>query len=186
MPRKAAPSSVGIADVAAARGVSESGVRSALVKADAESAELGGAWPRGGIPQPARRRPRVEWDRPGPIDTYMAAGARNQRPAELDDVEWLRREYVERGRSTYDLAKELGVSKDTVRVALGRLGLPIRSGPASRPGPLDGYSLAELDAARVEHGSMEATAKALGTTHMTLRDKIRRLSAEAEATSATG
>lgn len=52
------------------------------------------------------------------------------RPAQLDDHAWLSAEYETEGRSSYDLADELGCDPWTVRKALARLGIPLR--PAGR------------------------------------------------------
>ena len=184
MPRTAPPArtSMTIQDVADVRGVAVSAVKAALAAADREARALK-AWPRAGIPEPSRRRPRVEWDVPGPIEEYAAAGVRNTRPPELDNEEWLRREYVTRGRSLISIAAELRgrwggtTSKDTVRISLERKFIPVRSG--ARPGVLDPYTLPQLLEKVEQAGSMEAAAEALGCSHMTLRGKIRQLKAKA-------
>lgn len=50
------------------------------------------------------------------------------RYAQLADRGWLEREYVERGRSTREIATELGTANTTVALALRRHGIPRRAG----------------------------------------------------------
>src|SRR4051794_2894289 len=49
----------------------------------------------------------------------------------LEDQQWLTKHYIERGRSSADVAAELGVTAVTVRHALRAAGIPLR--PRGRP-----------------------------------------------------
>jgi orotate phosphoribosyltransferase-like protein len=52
---------------------------------------------------------------------------RGRRPGDaVADAAWLRREYVDRGRTTADIATELGLADDTIRDALLRHGITPR------------------------------------------------------------
>lgn len=58
---------------------------------------------------------------------------RGSRWPQLDDADWLRREYLLRGCTADEIAAELGCDPGTVRYALRRHGIPRRpSGPRRR------------------------------------------------------
>lgn len=54
-------------------------------------------------------------------------GAGNVKYPKLQDAEWLRKVYVEEGRSCIDIADEIGCSNSTVSSALVRCGIEMRS-----------------------------------------------------------
>lgn len=67
--------------------------------------------------------------------TLQKAGNRPRRAPVLDDETWLRRRYVDEGASTTVIAAELGCASGTVRDALIRQDIPLRS--RSEAGRLD-------------------------------------------------
>jgi hypothetical protein len=70
---------------------------------------------------------------PPPHYTGLPSLARNRHIIPIDK-DWLREQYLDRKRSTADIAVELGVSQMTINRAAHRYGIPIRpAGVASHP-----------------------------------------------------
>lgn len=93
------------------------------------------------------------------------------RPEPLNDVSFLRREYVEKGRRVADIAAELGCADATVRRALNRHGLPRRT---VRPSQLNDRQW--LTRAYHEEGrACRSIAMELGCSPAMVLDALRRM-----------
>jgi transposase-like protein len=89
-----------------------------------------------------------------------------RRPAELDDVEWVRARYFGDRMSIRAIADELGVESNTVARALKRHGVPRRR-QADRPGGIDAEWLRKR---YVDDGlTMAQIARDAGVSHTTVR-----------------
>ena len=75
---------------------------------------------------------RLPTDTTGGLVSVADAGTVVGHPVELDDEQWLRREYTSKGDVA--VAAELGVSRTTVRRARQRLGIPSRARGRPRGG----------------------------------------------------
>jgi predicted transcriptional regulator len=92
---------------------------------------------------------------------------RGHRPARLDDVDWLEREYVTAGRSMQSIADEIGATQRTVSRALRRHGFEVRPGAPPVRINLDPDWLRQRhDGARM---SIPRIAAAAGVSNETVR-----------------
>jgi transposase len=180
MPRKAKqptpalPEWVDVKEMAAATGVKEASIRSAVYVASKVEAETG-EWPKTGIPKPDQRRPHLQWARTRrDVQDHM----KPKRYPLLEDEAELRKA-IDRTKSASAVAKEIGCNKQTVITALDRYRIPVPEGTA--PSALDGYTLEQLEAARVRPDGtrrpMPEAAALLGVTHPTYRQALRRAEA---------
>jgi DNA-binding CsgD family transcriptional regulator len=87
------------------------------------------------------------------------------RNPQLDNRDWLEREYVEGGRSSADIARELQCGKTTVRDALRRNGLERR--PRGRI-PKEDVSSDRIAAMRASGLTLHAIASELGVSVSTV------------------
>ena len=87
------------------------------------------------------------------------------RAPQLNDRAWLEREYIERGRSSAGIARELGCGKTTVRDALRRHGLERRRRGRVRMDDLSSERVAEL---RARGLTLRAIADELGVSVSTV------------------
>src|SRR5919109_1942156 len=87
------------------------------------------------------------------------------RAPKLNDRGWLEREYIERGRSSADIARELECGKTTVRDALRRLGLEKRRRGRLR---MDHLSSDDVAAMRARGLTLRAIADELGVSVSTI------------------
>src|ERR671925_1681327 len=87
------------------------------------------------------------------------------RAPKLNDRAWLEREYIERGRSSADIARELGCGKTTVRDALRRHGLERRRRGRVRREDISSDHMAAM---RARGLSLSAIAEELGVSVSTV------------------
>jgi IS30 family transposase len=106
--------------------------------------------------------------------SHLSIHEMTPRNPQLDDRDWLEREYVERGCSSADIAGELKCGKTTVRDALRRHGLERR--PRGRI-PKQDVSSGQMAATRAKGLTLHAIARELGVSVSTV---WRRLAASPE------
>lgn len=171
-----APEMLTVEDLAAARGVTPASIRTAHYRANKASRGMpGGAWPPGQIPKADRGRPVLGWDPRRPeVRAYLEQG----RPELLDDRDALEAEYVTKGRSASDIAKELGKPTATVHNALIRHRIPIREGVMTGLSPLADVPLVEMRARVEEHGTLLAAAESYGVGRETFSKWLGRKEAD--------
>jgi DNA-binding CsgD family transcriptional regulator len=90
----------------------------------------------------------------------------------LNDGRWLRQQYLGQGRTTAEIAADLGVAGRTVRLALADHDIPIRR--RGRPSVLDAAAEAEVVQRYGAGHSMRAVGLVLGLGEDMVRDTLLR------------
>jgi DNA-binding CsgD family transcriptional regulator len=98
--------------------------------------------------------------RPGAISSRDPPMTRHRHP-QLDDRGWLLHQYIERGRSSADIARQLRCGKTTVRDALRRHGLEKRRRGRIRRDDVSDDQVADL---RARGWTLQAIGEELGVS----------------------